>query len=363
MPPETSVSQSAIYRARPTLRIGGEEDLRASELVIAMRMDESEGGMSRLELRFSNWASTTGGGAEAAFGPGSRLALGAEIAVYAGDEAAPREIFKGRVSALEAEYRTGAPPELNVLAEDALQSARMARRSRTYTDRSPADIARALAAEHGLTPVVSGLTAPVGSWAQLDESDLSFLRRLLARFDADLQVVGRELHVAPRSEVQRGALELQLHGQLGSARVSVDLADQVTSTRVRGWNARDGQAVDAEVSSGASLGPGSGRTGADWLGQAFEARLEHLSHITVPTVEEARAVAQAAFDQRARRFVRVDATAEGNPRLRVGSEVALSGLDPRFDNRYYVVRASHCYDVRQGYRTEFGAECAYLGGG
>ncbi|MCW5617366.1 MAG: hypothetical protein KIT32_19780, partial [Rhodocyclaceae bacterium] len=64
MPVETSVSQSAVYRARPTLRLTGQEDLRASELLIGMRIEESEGGMTSAELRFSNWASTTDGGAE-----------------------------------------------------------------------------------------------------------------------------------------------------------------------------------------------------------------------------------------------------------------------------------------------------------
>ena len=39
----------------------------------------------------------------------------------------------------------------------------------------------------------------------------------------------------------------------------------------------------------------------------------------------------------------------------------LTGLDARFDNTYYVVRASHLYDLKQGFRTEFSAECAYLG--
>ena len=117
---ETSVSQEAIYRARPTLRFAGEEDIRASELILAMRMEENEGGMSTLELRLSNLASTTDGGAELAFGADSKLKLGAAIEVYAGDEAQPREIFRGHVTAIEADFKMGSPPELTVLAEDAL---------------------------------------------------------------------------------------------------------------------------------------------------------------------------------------------------------------------------------------------------
>ena len=210
---EASLSQSAIYSARPTLRFSGQEDARASQLVVAMRMDEDEGGMSRLELRLSNWASDTAGGAALAFPAGSKLALGARIEVYVGDEAEPREIFRGRISAIEADFRTAMPPEITVLAEDALQSARMARRSKTYADKSPKQVVEAIARDLGLTPVVTALADPVGTWAQVNESDLAFLRRLLSRFDADLQIVGTELQASPRGDVQRGStLELQLYG-------------------------------------------------------------------------------------------------------------------------------------------------------
>ena len=120
MPVETSVSQSAVYRARPTLRLAGQEDVRVSELLIGMRIEESEGGMTTAELRFSNWASTTDNRADHAFEDGSRITLGTAIEVYAGDETQARELFRGVVSGLEAEFAQGAPPELVVLAEDPL---------------------------------------------------------------------------------------------------------------------------------------------------------------------------------------------------------------------------------------------------
>ncbi len=359
--PETSVSQAAIYRARPTLRLAGQEDARVSELLIGMRMEESEGGMSALELRFSNWASTSDGGAEIGFDTSSRLQLGAQIEVYAGDETEPREIFRGKITALEADFKTGVPPELSVLAEDALQQARLERRSKVYTDQAPADIVRAVAGDLGLTPVITGLAAPTATWAQYNESDLAFLRRLLSRFDADLQIVGTELHVSPRGDVRRGALELALFSQLARARVTADLAQQVTAVTVRGWDAVAGSAVKAETTAGTHLGPGSGKDGAAVLREAFGERSEHIGHFAVSSDAEATALTQAAFDRRARRFLRVDGTAEGNPQLRVGSHVTLTGLSAPYDNTYYVVRTCHLYDMRQGYRTDFTAECAYLG--
>jgi phage protein D len=195
---------------------------------------------------------------------------------------------------------------------------------------------------------------------QLNESDLAFLRRLLRRHDADLQVVGKELHVSARLDVKRGTLDLELHSQLRQVRVTADLTDQMTAATVTGWDAVAGKRVSA-TSKGANGGPGAGRTGAQVLRDTLGERSEHLGHLAVTTQEEAQALADTAFDRRARRFVRLDGTAEGNPALRVGTHINLTGVSRRFDNTYYVVSACHRFDVKRGYETDFEAECAFLG--
>ena len=180
---------------------------------------------------------------------------------------------------------------------------------------SPAAVVEAVAAELGLRPTVTGLAEPVGTWAQLNESDLAFLRRLVGRLDGDPQIVGEELQVAPRGEVRRGELTLELHGQLARARVVADLSQQISKITTAGWDPVGGSAVSGEASRLTHGGPGSGTAGADWLVRALEPRSEHLGHLAVATDAEARAVAEAAFDQRARRFVRLDGVAEGNAQL------------------------------------------------
>lgn len=360
--PDGAATQDAIYRALPTLRFNGQPDARASALVQGMRMDEGEGGMRALELELSNWASTSDGNAGLAFDAGGTVRLGVPIEVYSGEVLTPREIFRGHVTALEHRQTRGQPPVLRLCAEDALMAARMARRSRVYGDQSPADIVRAVAGDLGLTPVVTGLSSPVATWSQLDETDLAFLRRLLARFDADLQVVGTELHVSPRADVQRARISLDALDDLRSIAVCADLAEQVTAVHVRGWDAVRGRAVEADVTAAANPGPGQGRDGASVLRDAFGERPDNLGHLAVSGQDEAQALAEAAFDRRARRFVRACGVTEGNPNLRVGVRLGLSGLGTRFDNDYYVVHTCHRFDMQDGYRTEFTAECAWLGG-
>lgn len=360
--PETSLSEMAVYTARPTVRINAQEYPLVSEQIMAMEMTEREGGLSALELRLSNVASDPLGGADLAFEDGDILQLGATIAIYSGDQSAPQEIFQGTITALEGIFPDQGAPELVVLAEDALQRARMSRRTVTHASVTIADLARDLAGQLGLTPVITGLSQNIGTQVQLNESDLAFLRRVLDRHDGDLQVVGRELHVSPRGDVRRGALELALHGQLRRARVLADLAHQVTEVTVAGWDPAQGRRVSAS-SQGAHGGPGAGRRGAEILRETLGERSQHIAHLAVSTGAEAQAIADAAFDSRARQLVTVEATAEGNPALRIGTHVTLRGMGRRFDNTYYVVRACHRFDLQRGYETDFSAEGAFWGAG
>lgn len=354
--------EDTLYSARPTLRFGEQPDLRASALIEDLLMTEGEGGLRALELRLSDWASFDDGSAGPAFENSAVVRLGGPVEVYCGPADRPRELFRGRITALEAIHRRGQPPQLCVHAEDALLAARLARRSSVYTDQSPAEVVRAVAGRLGLTPVVTALETPLQTWVQCDETDLAFLRRLLGRLDADLQIAGGELHVSPRSEVQRPPVRLDVGADLRAIRVFADLADQVTSVSVRGWDAAAGSAVRAVVTAGTHLGPGRGTPGAGVLREAFGARPDNLGHCAVGSEPEARALAEAAFDHRARRFLRATGTSEGNPSLRVGATVSLSGIGRAFDNDYYVVASRHRFDLHDGYRTEFDAECAYLGG-
>jgi phage protein D len=212
-----------------------------------------------------------------------------------------------------------------------------------------------------LTPVTSGIDSTIGSEIQLNESDLHFLRRLLARYDADLQVVGTELHATPRTQAQRDTIELDMNSQLHEVRILADLAHQVTQVTATGWDFNQGQTVSA-TSQTTTLGPGSGQTGKYWMQQAFSARSEQLAHYATLNTSDAQALVDAEYAQRARRFVVARGVAEGNPKLRVGSTLTLTGLGPRFSNTYYATATVHQFDTEGGYRTEFTAECAYLGG-
>ncbi|HEY4241167.1 MAG TPA: contractile injection system protein, VgrG/Pvc8 family [Kofleriaceae bacterium] len=359
---ETPISTDPRYRARPTLRINGQNVPQVSDRINSFRITERVGGLSALELRLTNEIGTenTGTDDEFPFESEQYIALGTPLTIYSGEESHPREIFRGMITGIEADFPEGTSSELLVLAEDTLQAGRLARRSKVHDDLKLKDLTTDVAQQLSLTPKVTGFDTSIGTQVQLNESDLAFLRRMLARYDGDLQVVGSELQVTPRKDVDRGVVTLARNSKLRRVRFLADLAHQVTEVTAAGYDLVQGQAV-TKTSTGANPGPGTGRTGSQILKDKLGDRSEHIGYPPMNNQDMANAVADAAFDLRARRFVTAFGVTEGDPTVRLGTQVAITGTSKRFDNTYYVTHVCHRFDLDHGYETEFEAECAFLG--
>lgn len=354
---EIPVSRASVYTARPKIELDGATVDRVNVGLMSMIVTESIDGLASLEVRLSNWSSHERG-AGLAFDAGSEAALGVGIRVNAGPSDGQLRIFDGRISCIEILAGEREPPTLVVRAEDRLVGARMARRTRVYSDVSLSDLAQQIGQGLGLSVDLRDLPAVTATFAQFNESDLAFLRRVLARYDCSLRIDGDALRVAPR--IAAGStIDLALSSQLRRVQVAADLAHQCTAVTAAGWDAGRGSAFTQQA-SGTQLGAGRGQTGAELLRRSFGERSEHLGALACIDDSEAGALTRAAFDQRARRFVTARGTAEGNPRLRAGTLVALHGLGQRFDNDYEVLECTHRFDLAEGYQTDFAACSAYL---
>jgi phage protein D len=358
-----------IIDTRPYIEVDGERPEMLNALVRAVAMEEAEGGLSTVEIRLDNAAQHSGVGIDHAFefADTETLPLGKPFRLLfparAGEEgeAGHREIFAGRVSALEFVSDESGTPELIVHGEDALMAWRMGRRTRAFEAGPVRDLLTTLAAGTALVdPVIDYLSEETPARHQTNESDLSFLRRILADRDADAQVVGETLQIAPRAGLQRGALTLELGSTLRRVSITADLAHQRSGFSLSAWDQIAGETLRKSMATGA-LGPGAGRKGAEYL-EGFGEAVEHFAAAPVTTADEAQALIDAVGARAARRFVVARGAAVGDPRLRVGAHLTLEGVGPRFANTYHVTLARHRFDRTDGYVTEFEAECAYFNG-
>jgi phage protein D len=353
----------AVYISRPEIRVEGQANAALGRDVVAVTVEESTDGLYHAELLFTNFGVGTSGSYDYLYFGRDLLDFGKQVEVRLGPGSPPAAVFTGRITALEAEYPEGGGSRLLVLLEDRLQDLRMTRRTRSFEDLSDADVIQQIAGEHGLTPEVN-LNGPTHkSLAQVNQSDLAFIRERARACGGEVWMPDdRTLAVKPRSERGQPSLQLEYGNNLRAFRVRADLAHQCTEFVISGWDvaAKDGIKESAGPSlMAAELNGGTG--GSAILEQKFSARVASVVHQVPLNASEARGIAEARYRERARRFVTGSAQCDGNAQLHVGVEVDLSGLGAMFNGKYLVTQVRHQYTLTQGFQTEFDVERPGIG--
>lgn len=357
---DTSVS-GGVISARPMVAVGGQDQPALAEGLLSLLISENSQGLYRCEATFGNWGAT-GGGIGFLYFDRNTVDFGKPFAIKLGPSSRATVLFEGRISALEAQFPAGTPGRLVVLSEDRFQDLRMTRRTRSFEQISDGDVFRRIANDHGLWADidVSGPTHAV--LAQVNQSDLAFLRARAREIGAELWMDGQTLHAQPRSRRNGATVELRLGSSLRECSVLADLAHQRSSVMVSGWDVASKQQIRYEATEAVMSGELNGDTGgARILASAFGERKDALVHTVPLTSQEAQTTAEAVFRLGARRFVTARGTADPDPRLRVGSYVDLQDLGPLFSGKYYVSAAQHIFDQIHGLRSEFVAERPGLG--
>jgi uncharacterized protein len=352
---------SSNYGSRPVLTVGGQIQTQLSDRLLGLCVEENVEGLYHAELTIANFDKTASGFGFVYFDR-SVLDFGKPITIQMGTGVASSTIFTGTITALEGRFPHVRPPEILVKAEDRLQDLRMTRRTRTFENVSDADLFQQIASQQGLQANIdaTGPTYPV--LAQLNQSDLAFLRERARAVDAELWVDNTQLSVVSRSKRQTNAFTLTYGQGLFEFTCMADLADQATGFTVSGWDSEGKQPLSYQATSAALAGELNGDlSGSAILQQAIGHRNQQVVHQLPFTTQETQALAEAHYRHWARRFVTGSGVADGDGRIQVGSNLTLQGLGTLFEGNFYVTAARHVFDPKTGYRTWFAVERPGIG--
>jgi len=348
---------TGLKESRPTVVVDNEVNGPLGGGLLTLMIVENTNGLYRCEAKFGNWGeknSTT----DFLYFDRSVLDFGKDFEIKLGNDS----IFKGKIMGLEGNFPEGQSPEISVLAEDRFQDLRMTRRTRTFTDVSDADVIKQIATEHGLTPEVDVPGPTYKVLAQVNQSDLAFIRDRARSIDAEVWMSDKTLHAKAHTGRNGDKLQMTYGNQLREFNVLADLAMQRTSVAVNGWNISNKAAMQFEATDSAISSELNGDTsGVSILQSALGQRKEALAHTIPLNDQEAQHEAEAFFRMSARRFVVGHGTAETNKSLRAGSQLDLQGLGPLFNGKYYVAEVTHIFDNAKGLRSEFRSERVGIG--
>lgn len=348
---------TGLKESRPTVVVDNQVNGPLGGGLLTLMIVENTNGLYRCEAKFGNWGeknSTT----DFLYFDRSVLEFGKDFEIKLGNDS----IFKGKIMGLEGNFPEGQSPEISVLAEDRFQDLRMTRRTRTFTDVSDADVIKQIATDHGLTPDVDVPGPTYKVLAQVNQSDLAFIRDRARSIDAEVWMSDKTLHAKAHTGRNGDKLQMTYGNQLREFNVLADLAMQRTSVAVNGWNISNKEAMQFEATDSAISSELNGDTsGVSILQSALGERKEALAHTIPLNDQEAQHEAEAFFRMSARRFVIGHGIAETNKSLRAGSQLDLQGLGPLFNGKYYVAEVKHIFDSTKGLRSEFRSERVGIG--
>src|SRR5262245_50533140 len=190
--------------ARPAILVAGQEDAALAQRLVNVMIVETAHGLARCEAVAMNWGDPGTGKTGFVYFDRKLLDFGKTFAI----KVARDTLFEGRIMALEGQFPEGRQPQLVVRAEDRFQDLRMTRRTRTCKDATGSAIFNQIAGDHGLKPNVKVNGPSYRVLAQVNQSDLAFLRERARAIDAEVWVSGSTLNAQMRTSRAGGPLKL-----------------------------------------------------------------------------------------------------------------------------------------------------------
>ncbi|HEX5859737.1 MAG TPA: VgrG-related protein [Microbacterium sp.] len=290
----------------------------------------------------------------------AHFAIGTEVKVRVSQNGPGgiRPLFEGEVTSLEREDIAGSL-HTRVRALDGAARLMHGTRVAAHVDSTVADVVRKVAQGAGLSVgSIQASGGPVAHIAQDNVSDWVFLSRLARLTGSTFTVTGKRIDFGPptpardapaATKARDDPVVIQHGANAQYVRAVVTAAEQVSKVSVRGWDVSTKQPV-VSTADAATLSAQLGSVTPAAIAKKVGSR-EYIE-----TSGEGRAASQdklaaSLADRLAGGFAEVEAVVLGNPDIRCGVAVTLTGFGSPFDGRYTVSETVHDFSSESGYAT------------
>ncbi|MBE9079829.1 VgrG-related protein [Romeria aff. gracilis LEGE 07310] len=360
------------FVAKPILKIDGEaasNDLIEDILQISVEESLHLPGMFTLVIQNDYYGGETNYKVwkhEKLFEIGKSIEIGFSSSTTDSDEFDDENkgtVIKGEITAIETHFTSEAQAPIIIRGYDASHRLHRGRHSRSFQNKTDADIVRSIAAEVGIAvgkidatggPYGYGDIGGASGYAfQQNQTNMEFLRSRAARHGFELFVQDGKLNF--RKPSKDDTLTLEWLQDIHSFRVRVSSAEQVKSVEVRGWDYSRKEVIAETISKAKQVLTDTDTGAASKTVSSFDGKPKTptlmLVDQPISQAKEAKALAQALYDELGGEFVQADARSEGDPTIRPGRVVKLTGMG-KYSGSYYVTETRHLFHERI-YRTEF----------
>jgi Rhs element Vgr protein len=291
--------------------------------------------------------------ADAKFELGNSVSVGMEVDREEG-ERATEILIKGEITAVEAVFDFAAETRLRIRGYDKGHRLHRVQKTRAFTNVTDSDVIKTLVSENRLTAEISSTSVVHDHIYQFRQTDFEFIRERARRNGYVCLVDDTKLKCKPPAGIGSDGPELKYGVELLYFTPRLTTGGQVSEVTVRGWDYKNKEAVVSTISSPSfSYHAGSSRNGGATAQSAFADPGKVLLHnLPVQQASEADKIAKAILDEREASFLQGEGQCYGNPKIKAGMRLTLTGLGSLFNGKYFVTRATHRFTRVHGYRTE-----------
>ena len=289
------------------------------------------------------------------------LQIGKEVEILAGanptnDPNAPAvvSLIKGEITAVEPVFDNDGVARVVVRGYDKLHRLQRGNRTATFLQMTDSDIISKVAREAGLSATVTATSTNHPYVIRDDISDYDFLTMLARRNGQVLHFDNGTLNVKAPDAFSFPEVTSKWLQDLLEFRPSLSISGQVNEVTVRGWDPKQKREVVGRATT-AKYAPnqiGHPNRGFQTAQSKISTGKFHLSEV-IDTQDMAQKVADSAFSRMAANDLVGEGLCEGEPKIKPGAKIRLTGLGTNFSGTYLVTRARHFYSPDESYRTEF----------
>ena len=281
----------------------------------------------------------------------SKLQIGSDLEVKLGSmgESVTQTLFKGEIVTVEPDFHAGGVAMV-VRAYDRTHRMMRTRRQRSFIQQKSSDIIQSVCSEHGIRADVTASGDVHEFILQHNETDFDFVLRLARRIGFELTVDSGNAKFAP-PDANGEKVELSYPDELRAFRPRITAVQQVQTVNVRGFDFKNKRSV-VRTKTRPQQVTAAGITRAS-VANKFPGAVLEIAGQSFTTTGEADSMAQAALDQLANAYLAAEGTCEGDPRIKAGVLLQISGVGKNYSGTYRVAKSVHVIRGGGGYETQW----------
>ncbi len=271
-----------------------------------------------------------------------------EIKLGAADDLTTTSLFKGQIVSLELNFGEGGV-ELLCRGYDRSHALIRSRKAQTFQNMTSSDIVEKVVQAAGFTADCDATTEVHDFIQQDNETDWDFIWRLAERVGFEFVVEDTVAHF--RKPVGDDPIELEWPTTLRSFSPRVTATQQVSQVTLATQDPKTKQPISVTASNANQIAEVGVQR--QTVVAAFPEADIHVATEPVKTTSEGTDLAQALLDKLANGYIAAEGLCDGNPDIKTGVAVKVSGLGVKYSGTYRVAAVTHVLRGGSTYQTLF----------